>query len=121
MDNLEWETIEYQKEDGTIPVYNFLDTLPQKKADKVVGDIKKLGLFGLRWGMPYVEHVEGDIYVLRTIQGSDVFRTFFFRWHHTLLVLMNGYNKKGNKMDPREFRRAKAYRDDWLRRYGKGE
>ncbi|WP_216830751.1 type II toxin-antitoxin system RelE/ParE family toxin [Alkalihalobacterium elongatum] len=120
MDNLQWETIEYTKEDGVVPVYEFLDTLPTKKANKVTEDIEKLERFGPRWGMPHVDHIEENIYELRTKHGSDIFRTFFFIWHHTVLVLTNGYYKKGQKMDPREFKRAKSYRDDWIERHGKG-
>lgn len=118
MDNLQWETIAYQTQDGKIPVKEFLDSLPAKKADKVTRDLEVLEQFGPRWGEPHVEHIEGGIYELRTKHGSDIFRTFFFRWHNTILVLTNGYYKKSQKMDQREFNRAKSYRDDWLSRKG---
>lgn len=118
MDKLEWETIPYETEDGEKPVQGFLDSLPEKKAQKVLRDIEVLEAFGPRWGMPHVRSLPDGMFELRTEHGSDIFRTFFFQWHHTVLVLTSGYHKKSQKLDEREFERAKRYRDDWLWRKG---
>jgi phage-related protein len=80
MENLYWETIAYTTVDGKNPVVDFLDSLPSKKARKITEDIEKLERFGPRWGSPNVVHIEDGIYELRTKHGSDIFRTFFFRW-----------------------------------------
>ena len=118
MDKFEWETVEYKTEDWETPVRAFLDSLPLKKAQKVLRDIEVLETFGPRWGMPHVRSLSDGMYELRTEHGSDIFRTFFFHWHDTVLVLTSGYYKKSQKLDSREFERAKRYRDDWLRRKG---
>lgn len=113
-----WETIVYEAEDGKVPVQDFLDSLPLKKAQKVLRDIEVLETYGPQWGMPHVRSLSDGMYELRTEHGSDIFRTFFFHWHDTVLVLTSGYHKKSQKMDSREFERAMRYRDDWLRRKG---
>ncbi|WLR51888.1 type II toxin-antitoxin system RelE/ParE family toxin [Bacillus tianshenii] len=80
MDHLIWETLEYEKENGEIPVQTFLNSLPAKQASKVVRDLELLESFGPRWGEPQVKYISDGIYELRTKQGSNIFRTFFFRW-----------------------------------------
>ena len=120
MGNLRWETIAYEKENGEIPVETFLNSLPSKHAEKVNRDIQLLGRFGTRWGDPHVEHLGGDIWELRTKHGSNIFRILFFRWHHTILILTNDFQKKSQKTPKREIQVARRYRDDWLHRR-KGE
>lgn len=115
---MEWETIEYEKENGEVPIVEWLDSLPAKSVQKVLDDIKKLERFGLRWGMPHVEYLRDDIWELRTKIGSDIYRVFMFRWHNTVLILTHGFTKKSQKTPDREINRAIRYRDDWLKRKG---
>lgn len=121
MKPVQWETIPYEASDGMIPVYVFLDSLPSKKAAKVLRDIQVLESYGPTWGMPHVGPLPEGMYELRTVQGSDIFRTFFFPWRRTALVLTSGYVKKSQELDKREFDRAKRYRDEWLKRKDGGK
>lgn len=118
MDIGRWDVRVYRMADGSMPVQEFLDALPVKKAQKILRDIDVLETYGPRWGMPHVRPMPQRMYELRTEHGSDIFRMFFFHWHHTVLVLTNGYQKKSPKMDTHEFERAKRYRDDWVQRGG---
>lgn len=118
MDQDGWDIRVYETRDGEIPVQEFLDALLAKKAQKVLRDIDVLETYGPRWGMPHVRSLPGGMYELRTEHSSDIFRTFFFHWQHTVLVLTNGYQKKSQKMDRQEFERAQRYREDWLQRHG---
>ena len=93
MDQDGWDIRVYEAGDGGIPVQEFLDALPVKKAQKVLRDIDVLETYGLRWGMPHVRSLPGGMYELRTEHGSDIFRTFFFHWKHTVLVLTMGIRK----------------------------
>lgn len=118
MDNLRWETLEYTTENGQCPVDLFFESLSDKQAAKIARDVQLLKRYGTRWGMPHVRSLPDGMYELRTKHGSNIFRTFFFRWHDTVLVLTSGYYKKSQKMDMREFKQAKRLRDDWLKRKG---
>lgn len=121
MDNLQWETIQYEKENGERPLFDFLSSLPTKAREKIIRDIELLERFGTRWGMPHVRTLPDNMYELRSKHGSNIYRTFFFRWHDTILVLTSVYNKKSQKMDRRRFKQAKQFRDDWLERKGMKE
>jgi phage-related protein len=115
---MEWNTIEYEKENGEKPVSEWLDSLPPKGSSKVLEDIEKLEQFGLRWGMPHVRHMGDGIWELRTKQGNNIYRVFMFRWYDTILVLTHGLTKKSEQTPKGEIKRAIRYRDDWLKRKG---
>lgn len=121
MDHLHWETIQYEKENGEQPLFNFLATLPAKHREKIIRDIALLERYGTRWGMPHVRSLPDNMYELRSKQGKDIYRTFFFRWHGTVLVLTSCYYKTSQKMDKKEFQKAKQFRDNWLKRKGMKE
>lgn len=118
MDNLQRETIQYEKENGERPLFDFLVSLPIKEREKIIRDIELLERFGTRWGMPHVRSLPDNMYELRSKHGSNIYRTFFFRWHGTILVLTSGYHKKSQKMDTKQFKQAKQFRDDWIKRKG---
>lgn len=118
MDNLQWETIQYEKANGERPLFDFLASLPIKAQEKVIRDIELLERFGPRWGMPHVRSLPDHMYELRSKHGSNIYRTFFFRWHDTVLVLTSGYHKKAQKMDTKKFKQAQQFKDDWIKRKG---
>lgn len=113
----EWETLEYQTEDGQSPLLNWLKTLPPKKSAKILEDIERFERYGPRHKPDFCEKLTDTISYIRTKHGSDIFRTFWFQWHHRTAVLTHGYQKKQKKADRREIQRAEDYRYDWLRRH----
>lgn len=119
MDNLNWDVEDYTTEDGYSPLEDFLDTLPDKPAKKIIDDIKLLERFGPRWGEPHIDYFKNEnIYELRVKHSSNIYRIFFFRWKGTALLLTHGFTKKSEKTPKREINRAVRLRDDWLRRKG---
>lgn len=65
----------------------------------------------------FCEKLTDTISYIRTKHGSDVFRTFWFQWYDRIAVLTHGYQKKQNKADKREVRKAEDYRQDWIQRH----
>lgn len=116
MNTEEWETLEYQTEDDQCPLLEWLQSLSPKKSAKILEDIKRFERYGPRHKPGFSEKLTDTISYIRTKQGSDIFRTFWFQWYDRTAVLTHGYQKKQNKADNREIRRAEDYRHDWLRR-----
>ncbi|MBS1545065.1 MAG: type II toxin-antitoxin system RelE/ParE family toxin [Bacteroidetes bacterium] len=55
----------------------------------------------------YLKHIEGtDLYEIRIILGSNIFRIFCFFDKGRLVVLLNGFQKKTQKTPKNEIERA---------------
>jgi len=85
----------YKTADGKCPVQEFLDSLPGKVAQKLVGT--------------------EEIWECRIQFGSNAYRIFCFFIGNTV-VLTHGFAKKTQKTPIHEIERAAAYRRDFLRR-----
>ena len=55
----------------------------------------------------YLKHLEGtDLYEIRIILGNNIFRIFCFFDNGSLIVLLNGFQKKTQKTPKNEIQRA---------------
>jgi len=117
---LRWEIEYYQKENGEIPVENFLLTLNPKLRAKAYSDIMLLKRLGINIREPYSAPVKGDrykgLFELRTKFSSDVTRMFYFLFDKNKFVLLHGFVKKTNKLPEREIEQALSYKNDYERR-----
>ena len=68
----------YDREDGSTPVEEFLDSLDPKMKAKTLRTIDLLEMNGALLRLPYSRPAEDGIFELRTIQGSDITRIFYF-------------------------------------------
>ena len=64
--------------------------------------------------MPLSRHVEDGIFELRTKQGNNIDRIFYFFVFGNKIIMTNGYIKKQEKIDNTELKRAKKYMNDYL-------
>lgn len=120
MKNDAWKIIAYTKRNGQVPMDDFLNTLNPKQEAKVLRSIQLLEEFGPSMGMPHVKFLGDGIYELRTQLASDIFRTTLFHYQDQQIVLLHGFKKKTQKTPPREIRKAKAYRNDFLSQIEEG-
>ena len=107
----------YATEEGKEPVAEFLDSLDNKMAAKLVGLMEVLEEKGTELRMPYSEHLEDGIFELRCKQGSNITRALYFFYIGKKIVVTNGFVKKTQKTPPNELKIAKTRRDDWIARY----
>ena len=63
----------------------------------------------------YLKHIEGTegIYEIRVNFGSDIFRIFCFFDQGQLLVLANGFQKKGQKTPKKEIEKALKIKQEY--------
>lgn len=107
----------YEKENGEVPVKEFLDSLPSKLANKTIENIVYLGERGYLLKMPKVEKLDADIWQLRTKQSSNITRILYFFFDEEKIILTNGFVKKTMKTPKNEIQKAKDFRIDYYRRH----
>lgn len=110
----------YKKENGKVPVKDFLLSLSPKLRAKAFSDIELLQKYGNELREPYVKAVRGrenkGLYELRIKFATDIARIFYFTYYNNQFVLLHGFIKKTMKTPSRELECARKYRDDYKRR-----
>lgn len=110
----------YQKENGKIPVSDFLQSLPPKLRAKAIKDIDLLEEQGSALREPHVKSIRGEknkgLYELRIKFASDIARIFYFTYYNNKFILLHGFIKKTLITPPREIERARSYMEDYKRR-----
>ena len=109
----------YKTAKGKEPIVEFLDSIDNKMAAKMVGLMEILEEKGTELRMPYSEHLEDGIFELRCKQGSNITRVLYFFFVGRKIVVTNGFVKKTQKTPSKEIKLAKERRDDWIIRYNK--
>ena len=111
-----WNIIFYEKEDGTTPIRDFLDKLPEKHHAKALRDIDVLEKYGTALTEPSVKHIKGKLWELRIKSASDISRIFYFIHVGKSIILLHGFVKKTQKTPIKEIETAISYLEDYQRR-----
>ena len=110
----------YQKENGDIPVMEFLLSLQPKMRAKAYREIELLEEHGSYLREPYVKQIKGEknkgIYELRIRFASDISRIFYFSVKQNTFILLSGFIKKSTNIPERELKKARDYKKDYERR-----
>lgn len=97
-----YEIVFYRDTKGKEPVKNYIDSLQAEAAKSKDSRIKLTKIFtylellsknGTHIGVPYVKHIEGEIWELRPLRD----RIFFFCWQENSFVLLHYFVKKTQK------------------------
>lgn len=110
----------YMKENGKIPVQDFLYSLNPKLRAKAFSDIELLKKLGNELTEPYVKPLKGNknkgLYELRIKFSNDIARIFYFTYYNNKFILLHGFIKKTIKTPKNEIERARKYMEDYKRR-----
>ena len=74
----EFKLIAYEKENGEVPVEEFLDSINPKMRAKIFGLLGILQEKGNMLREPYSKHIGDGIFELRCKFGSDITRVLYF-------------------------------------------
>lgn len=107
----------YETTNGRQPAKDFLMSLDQRMRTKMLRMILMLKTNGNELREPYSKFISDGIYELRAKVGSNISRILYFFMVGQHIILTNGFVKKTQKIPSNEFKRAKKYRDDYLRRW----
>jgi phage-related protein len=100
----------FKNSKGEEPIKEYIENL-HKKSDKdsriklnKIGDyLETLKKYGARAGLPYIKHIEGEIWELRPIRD----RIFFFSFQNNTFILLHHFIKKTQKTPQNELEQAK--------------
>ena len=115
----DFKLIAYEKENGEVPVEEFLDSVNPKMRAKIYGLMGILQEKGNMLREPYSKHLEDGIFELRCKFGSDITRVLYFFYYEGRIVLTHGFIKKTQRTPAGEIEKAKKYRRDYIERHGK--
>lgn len=117
---MDWQVEFYQKENGKIPVMDYLLTLNPKMRAKAFSEIELLQKHGTELRGPYTKPIKGesnkDLFELRIKFSSDISRIFYFTFRNNTFVLLHGFTKKTEKTPKGEIERARRYKENYERR-----
>jgi phage-related protein len=92
-----WEIELFATANGKEVVADFLDSLPYRHRAKAIWEIELLAMQGTGLMLPYVRHIDGELWELRIKFGSDISRIFYFIPAKNKIVLLHGFVKKTDK------------------------
>lgn len=113
----------YRDRQGRQAVVEFLDELRNNSAHSKDARINfnKISLYlevlerkGTRAGLPYVKHLEGDLWELRPLKK----RILFAHWHTDTFVILHLFEKRTMRAPRREIEKALIYYKDFSERMG---
>ena len=85
----------FRETTGAEPVRAWLKALPDQDRREIGSDIKTVQ-FGWPIGMPVVDHIDGDIWEVRTRLATRIARVLFML-DGNVMVLLHGFIKKERK------------------------
>jgi len=112
----DFRVIAYEKENGEVPVEEFLDSVNPKMRAKIFGLLGILQEKGNMLREPYSKHLDDGIFELRCKFGSDITRVLYFFYYEGSIILTNGFVKKTQKTPQEEIQLAKDRRKDFIER-----
>lgn len=117
---MDWQVEFYKKENGDIPVLEYLLSLEPKMRAKAFSEIELLKKHGTNLREPYAKPIKGNKYKsmfeLRVKFSSNISRIFYFTFKNNTFVLLNWFTKKTDETPKKELEKAIRYKEDYERR-----
>ena len=98
----EWTVEYYTDAQGRFPVDEFVYQQPNGDRARILRTIGLLKEFGLQLGLPYVKHLTGKLWELRTQTGSKAYRVLYFAFTGRRFILLHAFLKKTEKTPGKE-------------------
>ena len=118
IDNYIKTEVIFYEQDNNCPVEDFLNSIIDNKLkSKTLRNILELAMEGNNAKPSLSKYVDDGIFELRTKQGSNIDRIFYFFIFGNKIIMTNGYIKKTQKLDEQEFKKAKKYRDNYMKKF----
>lgn len=110
---VEW----YFNQKGKSPAQEYYEELPIERQKKLANLFKLLANIGKLYNEEKFRHEGDQIYVFKP--SPDRFFCFFSEGSR--IIVTNAYEKKSTKMPPGEKEKALKAKDDYIKRYNKGD
>jgi phage-related protein len=96
----------FRRADGTVPLLEWLRSLPDGARDTCVLRLELLGNRGHLLRLPHADHVGSGIHELRAKHRGVNLRMFYFLHGRATVVLTHGICKQESRIPPAEIMRA---------------
>ena len=115
------EIIFYKTFSNKSPIEEFLETLSDKQAEKILWVLRLIKQLD-RIPIEYFKKLENtnDIWEIRASSGNNEFRLLGFWYKSNFIVLTNGFRKKSQKTPKSEIELAESRKKDFLERKPNG-
>ena len=90
----ETKVLIYREADGTVPLLDWLDAIPQKAQDKCIARVELLEERGYELRRPHCELLHDGIYELRARYGNNHYRVLYAFVGRNIVLLSHGCTKK---------------------------
>jgi phage-related protein len=97
----------YREEDGSTPMLDWLDRLPQRARVQCIGKVELLKDLGHELRRPHADYVRDGIHELRAKSQGVNYRMLYFFFGRRAVVLSHGIAKQQAAVPPIEIERAK--------------
>ncbi|MBV8522522.1 MAG: type II toxin-antitoxin system RelE/ParE family toxin [Acetobacteraceae bacterium] len=101
------QVVFYQEEDGSVPILEWFERLPEKALDKCRVKLERLRDLGHELRRPEADYLRDGIYELRARVGSVNYRMLYFFHENIAAVVSHGIMKE-KRVPPKEIDRAIA-------------
>ncbi len=88
------QVVFFTEEDGSVPMIQWLETLPKKPRQKCFEWVERLKTFGHELHRPYADTLRDGIHELRVRFQSVNYRMLYFFHGNTAVVLTHGLTKE---------------------------
>ena len=99
------EVVFYREEDGTVPLVEWLDSLPPKVQNKCLIRLERLEELGHELRRPEADYLRDDIYELRVSYQGMNYRMLYFFHGREAVVVSHGLVKE-QKVPLKEIKKA---------------
>jgi phage-related protein len=100
-------TVLYREDDGSVPLLDWLDAIPDKARDKCIARIERLREMGHELRRPEADFLRDGIYELRAALQGINYRVLYFFHGREAVILSHGLVKE-RVVPPKEIERAIA-------------
>ena len=101
------QVVFYQEEDGSVPILEWFERVPEKALDKCRVKLEWLRDLGHELRRPEADYLRDDIYELRVRVGSVNYRMLYFFHENIAAVVSHGLTKE-KRVPPKDIDRAVA-------------
>jgi len=112
-----WRIIYYEDADSVSELYDFIESQDVRVQAKLFAWINMLEEKGATLTRPYADLLEDGIHELRIKLTGKQVRILYFFCYRMYIVLTHSFVKSTDKVPENEIRKAKTYRDDFLKRF----
>jgi len=109
----------YRSRSGSSPIADFIDSLSGKQAQKITWVLQIIEEYTIVPKQYFKKLVNtNDIWEVRIVLSSNIFRLLGFFDGDDLIILTNGFVKKSQKTPQNEIKLAEKRKKDYLERKG---